>query len=55
MPVPLTYSSTCCNNYGINSEQKEQTNRQTYVSYCSVSQIHMNPKKNTKNPIIMTV
>ena len=34
-----------------NSEQKEQTNREKYVFYCSVSQIHINPK----NPIIMTV
>ena len=38
-----------------NSEQKEQTNREKYVFYCSVSQIHINPEKNTKNPIIMTV
>ena len=26
-----------------NSEQKEQTNREKYVFYCSVSQIHINP------------
>ena len=26
-----------------NSEQEEQTNREKYVFYCSVSQIHMNP------------
>ena len=38
-----------------NREQKEQTNRDNYVFYCSVSQIHINPDKNTKNPIIMTV
>ena len=38
-----------------NSEQEEQTNRGKYVFYCSVSQIHINPEKNTKNPIIMTV
>ena len=38
-----------------NSEQKEQTNREKYVFYCSVSQIHINPEKNTKKPIIMTV
>ena len=31
-----------------NSEQKEQTNKQKYVFYCSVSQIHINPEKNTK-------
>ena len=29
--------------------KKEQTNREKYVFYCSVSQIHINPKKNTKN------
>ena len=23
--------------------KKEQTNREKYVSYCSVSQIHLNP------------
>ena len=28
--------------------KKEQTNREKYVFYCSVSQIHINPKKNTK-------
>ena len=38
-----------------NSEQEEQTNREKYVFYCSVSQIHIIPVKNTKNPIIMTV
>ena len=38
-----------------NSEQEEQPNREKYVIYCSVSQIHINPEKNTKNPIIMTV
>ena len=38
-----------------NSEQEKQTNREKYVFYCSVSQIHINPEKNTKNPIIMTV
>ena len=87
MPVQLTSSSTCCNNFGIkrrelapffiiarnlmmgvlgkvdksviqrkllfqfynngfistsNSEQEEQTNREKYVFYCSVSQIHIN-------------
>ena len=26
-----------------NSEQKEQTIREKYVFYCSVSQIHINP------------
>ena len=31
-----------------NSEQNEQTNRENYVFYCSVSQIHINPEKNTK-------
>ena len=30
-----------------NSEQKEQTNREKYIFYCSVSQIHTNPEKNT--------
>ena len=38
-----------------NSEQEEQTNREKYVFYCSVSQIHIIPEKNTKNLIIMTV
>ena len=33
-----------------NSEQKEQTNREKYVFYCSVSQIHINPEKNTPKP-----
>ena len=28
-----------------NSEQKEQTNKEKYVFYCSVSQIHINPEK----------
>ena len=27
------------------SEQKEQTNKEKYVFYCSVSQIHINPEK----------
>ena len=27
------------------SEQKEQTNREKYFFYCSVSQIHINPEK----------
>ena len=27
------------------SEQEEQTNREKYVFYCSVSQIHINPEK----------
>ena len=34
--------------------KKEQTNREKYVFYCSASQIHINPKKNTKKPIKMT-
>ena len=39
-----------------NSEQEEQTNREKYDFYCSVSQIHINPeKKHTKKPIIMIV
>ena len=38
-----------------NSEQEEQTNREKYVFHCSVSQIHINPQKNTEKPIIMTV
>ena len=28
--------------------KKEQTSREKYVFYCSVSQIHINPEKNTK-------
>ena len=28
-----------------NSEQKQQTNKEKYVFYCSVSQIHINPEK----------
>ena len=28
--------------------KKEQTNREKYVFYCSVSQIHINPKKTRK-------
>ena len=32
-----------------NSEQKEQTNKEKYVFYCSVSQIHINPEKTQKN------
>ena len=28
--------------------KKEQTNREKYVFYCSVSQIHINPKKKTR-------
>ena len=31
-----------------NSEQKEQTNREKYAFYCSVSQIHINLEKSTK-------
>ena len=31
-----------------NSEQEEQTDREKYVFYCSVSQIHINPKKTRK-------
>ena len=38
-----------------NSEQEEQTNIDKYVFYCSVSQIHINPEKTRKKPIIMTV
>ena len=37
-----------------NSEQKEQRNKEKYVFYCSVSQIHINPEKNTKKPTKMT-
>ena len=29
----------------VNSEQEEQTTREKYVFYCSVSQIHINPEK----------
>ena len=29
--------------------KKKQTNREKYVFYCSVSQIHINPKKTRKN------
>ena len=32
----------------INSEQKEQTNKEKYVFYCSVSQIHIHPEKTLK-------
>ena len=32
------------------SEQEGQTNREKYVFYCSVSQIHINPEKTRKNP-----
>ena len=32
----------------VKHEQKEQTNTEKYVFYCSVSQIHINPEKNTK-------
>ena len=28
--------------------KKEQTNREKYAFYCIVSQIHINPEKNTK-------
>ena len=31
-----------------NIEQKEQTNRDKYIFYCSVSQIHINPAKTRK-------
>ena len=31
-----------------NSEQKEHLNKEKYVFYCSVSQIHIIPEKNTK-------
>ena len=31
-----------------NSEQKEQPNKEKYVFYCSVSQIHINPEKTPK-------
>ena len=34
--------------------KNEQTNREKYVFYCSGSQIHINPKKNTKKNIKMT-
>ena len=37
-----------------NSEQKEQTNKEKYVFYCSVSQIHINLKKNKKQILIST-
>ena len=33
-----------------NSEQEEQTNREKHVFYCSVSKIHINPKKTHKKP-----
>ena len=36
------------------SEQEEHTNREKNVFYCSVSQIHINPEKNTKKPIIIS-
>ena len=32
-----------------NSEQEEQTNKEKYVFYCSVSQIHINPEKTYHN------
>ena len=38
-----------------NIEKKEQTNREKYVFYCCVSQFHINPEKNTRKPMIMTV
>ena len=31
------------------SEQKEQTNKEKYAFYSSVSQIHINPEKHEKN------
>ena len=31
--------------------KKEQTSRENYVFYGSVSQIHINPKKNTKKTL----
>ena len=31
-----------------NSEQKQQTNKEKYVFYCSLSQIHINPEKTWK-------
>ena len=34
--------------------KKEQTNREKYVFYCSVSQIHINPKKKHEKNIKMT-
>ena len=34
--------------------KKEQTNREKYVFYCSVSQILINPKKKHKKNIKMT-
>ena len=42
-----------CNNgfiFTSNSEHEEQTNREKYVFYCSVSQIHINPEKTRKTP-----
>ena len=33
-----------------NSEREEQTNREKYVFYCAVSQIHINPEKKTRKP-----
>ena len=33
-----------------NSGQEEQTSREKYVFYCSVSQIHINPEKKTRKP-----
>ena len=33
-----------------NSEQEEQTNREKYVFYFSVSQIHINPEKKHEKP-----
>ena len=34
--------------------KNEQTNREKYVFYCSVSQIHINPKKKHEKPLKMT-
>ena len=33
-----------------NNEKEEQTNREKYVFYCNVSQIHITPEKTRKNP-----
>ena len=41
----------CCSHgftFTSNSEQKEQTNKEKYVFYCSVSQIYINPEKTRK-------
>ena len=46
MGTPRTIDKSAINTG--NSEEKEQTNKEIYIFYCSVSQIHINPENTRK-------